>query len=665
MIYICSDSVFQIPVTMVSFFTFCCIIILTFGWEDEDKDKDKVDFITKEGLQWKLENYPMQLLSQSERRDRSDKLISNFRATISGVKLSGVFSNNTVLQREPNIAALYGTSDSSNVEIIVNIMQIDGNFKDTLNTISMNNNDWKVLLNSAMPNGGNYTISVSCPKCVSPNDIDIIYNITFGDVFYCSGQSNMELDMHFTFSRNITYDSIKSGKYENIRYMTMYEIDTSNITYVVPTITNPANKWNFPANNNTLDKFSAACWYFAQSLYDDYGMKDIQIGLIDTSVGGTMIEQWTRNETIQLFCKDSKCPDPSCGGLYNGLVGPYLNMTIKSFLWYQGENNVYEEPGSWYNFTGYGCMQPFMLRQWRNDWSIIPNTTSSDIPFGLVTLAAGTDEGHGTNMAPFRWAQMGNYDYLPNPINIENINFQGMTNSFAALAHDLGDPWNKQCFYLNPPTCQGNSPYSWNKTNYFMGPIHPRDKLPVGQRLAKSGYPIIYGNNSNKIENEINIGPVINGCKLNNKTMEIIITFNSTFIAKNDKIIIKPFIAWYNTSINYTNIMDWTAMEVEINRVWYFVQSIKEGSDGMSIIADLTSVNNGTINPNTISGIRYAWSTYPCCGNLNRDYNPCPPNSCPIFAANDINNISLPAVPFWSQIINNTCSCFQPQTCSN
>jgi len=293
---------------------------------------------------------------------------------------------------------------------------------------------------------------------------------------------------------------------------------------------------------------------------------------------------------------------------------------------------------------------------------VVPNTTSPDTPFGLVTLAAGTDEGHGDNMAPFRWAQMGNYDYLPNPV-CGDSDFCGMTNTFSALAHDLGDPWNKECFYLNPPTCQGNAPYSWNKTNYYMGPIHCRDKLPVGQRLARSGYPIIYGNNANNIKNQMNIGALINGCQLNNVTKEIVITFNSTFNAENSKVTVNPFVAWYNKSINYTNIMDWTAMEVEIDRVWYFVQSIKAGGDGLSVIADLNTVNSGTINVNQISGIRYAWSTYPCCGTLNRNINPCPPNSCPINVAVDSN--TLPAVPFWAQINMTTgsCMCFKPQTC--
>eukprot|EP00483_Globobulimina_turgida_P009046 UN09064 len=226
-------------------------------------------------------------------------------------------------------------------------------------------------------------------------------------------------------------------------------------------------------------------------------------------------------------------------------------------------------------------------------------------------------------MGRFRWSQLGNFDYLPNA---------ELINTFAAQAYDSGDPWNKNCFYLKPPTCQGDAPYSWNKTNFFMGPIHPRPKLIVGRRLAQSGYPMLY-KGSTTIDNCQNIGPTLAGCKLNNVTKQIVIQFNKTLsiLPDNDgKVHVYPFVAWYNTSVNYTILQDWTALEVEINRVWYFAQNIKEGTDGISIIVDLNSVNNGTIDVNKISGVRYAWSDYPCCGNLNRDYYPCPPNSCPI-----------------------------------
>ena len=163
-------------------------------------------------------------------------------------------------------------------------------------------------------------------------------------------------------------------------------------------------------------------------------------------------------------------------------------------------------------------MEPFMLRQWRQQWSIEPDTTSPNVPFGLVQLASGTSEGHEENMARFRWAQFGSFDYLPN---------HELYNVFGAQAYDAGDPWGKECYYLVPSPCQGDVPYSWNYTHYYMGPIHPRPKLIIGQRLAHSGYPILY-QNMTEISNEINIGPVIAGCKLNNITKEIVIQFNKT-----------------------------------------------------------------------------------------------------------------------------------------
>ena len=50
-----------------------------------------------------------------------------------------------------------------------------------------------------------------------------------------------------------------------------------------------------------------------------------------------MIEQWSMNNTQQLSCHDTLCPDPRCGQLYNGLVAGFLNTTIKAILWYQGK----------------------------------------------------------------------------------------------------------------------------------------------------------------------------------------------------------------------------------------------------------------------------------------------------------------------------------------
>eukprot|EP01084_Bolivina_argentea_P275324 469527_1 len=325
-----------IVASVVIYLLWSIIIVLSSG---------KEGLIKNQSDEYAKKYHPYLLLDENEKRKLSDEMLLNFRSTIEGAVFSGVFTDYTVLQREPYLSALYGVADRANTKILVNITQIDGNYKDVLSTISDMNGDWKVILAEARPNGGNYSITVQCEECINPNIIDRLYNITFGDVFYCAGQSNMQLDMHHTFNRNITYNAINNGKYTNIRYHTQQEVLTSNITYILPPQNNPQYQWQQIRPEITdislsysLDKFSAPCWYFAETLDDTYNLTEITIGLIDVAVGGSMIEAWIQNETVQLFCKDSVCPDVKCGGLYNGLVASYLNMTLKAYLWYQGEN---------------------------------------------------------------------------------------------------------------------------------------------------------------------------------------------------------------------------------------------------------------------------------------------------------------------------------------
>lgn len=64
--------------------------------------------------------------------------------------------------------------------------------------------------------GGNYTITALCTGCVNVTRVTIT-NVTFGDMWYCSGQSNMWLPVLNTFSRNETVAAIAAGKYTNIR----------------------------------------------------------------------------------------------------------------------------------------------------------------------------------------------------------------------------------------------------------------------------------------------------------------------------------------------------------------------------------------------------------------------------------------------------------------
>ena len=513
-------------------------------------------------------------------------------------------------------------------------------------TNSMYNGDWKIILPNTYPNGGNFTFTVKGDQ--TPQTI---YNITFGDVYICSGQSNMVVPMEYTFSRNYTYSNItKLGKYNNIRFLQIgnqeskfciYDNDTS---YVTPTnyASNGRYLWQQNYRIDILDTFSAPCWYFAQVLSDKYGLDNITFGLIGNIVGGSIIESWIKNHTIDSHCnpKDHIPTKPGFGCLYNGMVLPYINYTIKGGLWYQGENDVGQYPaGNILNNTGYACLERLLIKQWRSNWSVIENTTDPLFHFGLVTLAAGTSEGHEGAMGDFRWAQTFNYDIMPNMYGI---------NTFVAQGYDIGDPWSGSC--KNYGICNTtNAPYSIITTkNLDNSPLHPRPKIYVGQRLARKANKFIYGNDG------IWSGPLISGCSMENN--KIIINFNKTMLYE-ESVIIKPWNMWYNTSI--PPALQWTAFEVLINKTkWIYTNdnALSQGNDGSSVILDISQFNDGS---NTIDGLRYAWNDYPCCGTLNRNIYPCPMNSCPIVTSKSL----LPAPPILAQIVNNKCVCYEPQQC--
>jgi hypothetical protein len=150
------------------------------------------------------------------------------------------------------------------------------------------------------------------------------------------------------------------------------------------------------------------------------------------------------------------------------------------------------------------CLFLLNLQTWREAWSAEASTTSDTLPFGIVTLAGGTSEGHGDSMGAFRYAQSG---------NTGGPSFGALPNTFVALAHDAADPCeggNQCCMNRNDgqggwPCESGNAPY----TAQFMGGIHPRVKKIVGTRLALGARAVAYGDK--KI---VYSGPVLKSCEV-------------------------------------------------------------------------------------------------------------------------------------------------------
>lgn len=433
---------------------------------------------------------------------------------------------------------------------------------------------WKALLKPHAEQGGNLTITARCSSCLNTT-ATTVEGLTYGDVWFCAGQSNMELPMAHALTRNRTYDQVDSkGMYANIRtfqrseHVAAFDGDERYLT--APPVPTPDRLvgWQRP-NSSSIAPFSAACWFFAQELTDiavDRNRTPPVLGLIQSAWGGTEIDDWLRNDTVAACKNASGAPEPNRpgaakgavypdnGGLWNGMVAPFINYTIKGALWYQGENNVHEcleaplpsspssptvgDPaakdggvdacGNSLAGTGYACSTKNLVGSWRRQWSAAAGTTDAAFPFGIVSLAAGTSEGNANNMANFRHAQTASYGFLPGPAG------SGMENTFIAQGYDAGDPGTRT---LGPPVTQGpNQRSQWSEadspyqsgydapfkgrqgysnagtqafTQQYMGGLHPRAKQTVGRRLALAAAHVAYGQKDVPFT-----GPVLKSCEV-------------------------------------------------------------------------------------------------------------------------------------------------------
>ena len=339
------------------------------------------------------------------------------------------FGNNMLLQRAPSMAAVYGFLDfaasASGAVVHVTLTPDSGaptTVQATLNATvqtygpdwgvrSLNASDcdgclppfdpfnmplasWKVLL-PPQPAGGNFTVTAVCTGCSAdaPSTVSIA-NVTFGDMWYCTGrawrewaiqhrlndvdprpaprpqhadtplpprpplalatESNMWLPVLHTYWRNETARNITAGKYSNLRLMaggsgTKVRAESSartpatGIPWPAPyggvngstpwmTAAQGAPDGCVDAGNCPFFDVGATCWYFAQGLAD-LGVTT-PIGIADTAIGGQRIEEFIINAST------STCADIGTGVWNAQLTGqqvvPFMDMTLKGWVWYQG-----------------------------------------------------------------------------------------------------------------------------------------------------------------------------------------------------------------------------------------------------------------------------------------------------------------------------------------
>src|SRR6186713_2818719 len=277
------------------------------------------------------------------------------------VRLPPIMSSNMVLQQNSQ-ATLWGWADPSER------FTIASSWKTTVDSVTaFNSGKWKAKITTPAA-GGPYTITIK-----SRINTIVLENILIGEVWVCSGQSNMEMS-----NTKQIQDELPNSKNDNIRFFTVAK-KTSNYPQ-----DHAEGQW-VSCNEETLRRFSATGYFFGKKLQTE--LNNVPIGLIQSAWSGTPVEL---REPVEVINSDAAMKEAATkirdvtyrpnkpGLIYNAMIYPISNYTIAGVIWYQGEGNTYRANTYKKMFTG-------MIGAWRKQFE-------QDFPFYYVQIAPYTYE---------------------------------------------------------------------------------------------------------------------------------------------------------------------------------------------------------------------------------------------------------------------------------
>lgn len=492
-------------------------------------------------------------------------------------RFANIYGDHMVLQAKPFSAMVWGFGEIG--------QPVDVRLGSEVHTTkvvedpALGSGVWRVTLDS-QDAGGPYTIMASSKVGNTTTSVSL-EDVLFGDVWVCSGQSNMEFTVTQVVNASEAFE--EADHYPDIRLFTASRSASDTPLYELKEILQPWSVASSKSVNGGVWKyFSAVCWFYGKNIYDQYKRP---IGLIATDWGGTPVESWsspdslsrcniTESKVVDVFLspeEKSFVGPTEHSVLYNAMIHPFLNMTIYGAIWYQGESNA-NAP-----FT-YNCTFPAMIDDWRSKWFYgTDKLTDPEFPFGFVQLSAFYQKADGFPV--IRWGQTANYGYVPN-LREQNV--------FMAVAMDLG-----------------------NKSSIY-GSVHPPDKQDVGFRLALAGRAIAYG--------DLDVyysGPIVSDVTFTWK-------INSTVWMTNVK--------YHHESVGQGGI------EVRSVRGFqYYCVSFKDPTASTITEAEIVTTAFNMLGLNgecpvdyQAIGLRYAWNAAPCefkkCAVYSKEnYLPSPP----------------------------------------
>jgi sialate O-acetylesterase len=357
-------------------------------------------------------------------------LAAAVRPCAADVRLPRIFGNQMVLQRDLPVR-VWGTADPGE-KVTVTIGKHESS------ATADEQGKWKVEL-PAVAAGNPVEVKVSGKNTITLHDVLV------GEVWVCSGQSNMGLTVQGAADAK---KEIAAATHPQIRLFSVPLIPSAK----------PADDcdgyWK-ECTPESVPSFSAVAYYFGRNLHEQLG---VPIGLINTSWGGTLIEPWTPPVGFQSVPavasiltnleknppvvpptkarknkKGKKVAGPQLHQtptyLYNGMIHPLVPLAIRGAIWYQGESNLSDG-------MLYTDKMKALIQGWRSVWN------EGEFPFYYVQLAPFTYGKNNPTALPKMWEAQTAALSIPNT---------GM-----AVTIDIGEAKD----------------------------IHPKDKQDVGKRLA-------------------------------------------------------------------------------------------------------------------------------------------------------------------------------------
>ena len=352
------------------------------------------------------------------------------------LKFSGLIGDNMVLQQNTTVKIWGYASPGASVSV-------SSSWGSSASARANAKGEWVASLKTPAA-----TFSPQTVRARSGSESVQASNVLIGEVWFCSGQSNMQMSLGGGMGTPVDgalEEVAMSGQYKGVRHTTVKMTSALEPQFDVEGPWQECNAKNSP-------RFSAVAYFFASRLSK---AMDVPVGVINASWGGSEITCWMSAETLKSNASVNlaDASDPSVNDMYkptimyNGMFFPASKYTVKGIIWYQGESNVS------IRWDEYASLMTTMVETWRKDYGL------GDIPFLIVELPP--------------------YDYYDG-----NYGFQ-----------DEQGPLLREQQFMATKTIPNSGIVGTNDLafDYELNQVHPSNKRPVGERLCYLAMNMAYG----------------------------------------------------------------------------------------------------------------------------------------------------------------------------